>query len=358
MAVAWIGDRGTSFEQAAAEVAVLLQSSRCPVFTIDSDIHGARAGICLAELVGAAYDQPEGAALARETALFTDRGGMFIAAGEARRRADVVVVVGALPDIHLSLLSELAATAPDLPAAGSRQLFVIGDAPKAAFGTAVPMLLSCGGEASTLAALRASCAGRKVATPVPDFDRFAEALAGARFSVFLFSGHDLEGLAVEMLLGLVADLNRKRRAAALFLPASDSAWGGTLASTWLTGFPMRSGFLRGFPEHDPWRFDAARMLADGEADLHLAIGTSRRTARSGTSDVVLVALEPVNRPVAGAAVTIAIGKPGVDHDAVLYSSRAGTLAFMPATAASPSPPAASVLRAIAARIPGGEAAPC
>ena len=43
--------------------------------------------------------------------------------------------------------------------------------------------LSCGkaGLGGTLAALRAQCAGRQVSAPVSNFDRFAEALAGARF---------------------------------------------------------------------------------------------------------------------------------------------------------------------------------
>ena len=104
-----------------------------------------------------------------------------------------------------------------------------------------------------------------VAAQAPGFARFAEALAGARFAVFLVSGRNLDGPELEMLLGHVADLNRKGRAAALFLPSSDSGWGATLASTWRTGFPLRTGFFRGYPEHDPWRFDAARMLADGEA---------------------------------------------------------------------------------------------
>ena len=31
--------------------------------------------------------------------------------------------------------------------------------------------------------------------------------------------------------------------------------GGTAG--WMTGFPPRTGFGRGYPEHDPWRFEAA-----------------------------------------------------------------------------------------------------
>jgi len=281
MAVAWIGDREARFEQAVEEAAALLNSSRCPVFTIDADIDGTRAAIGLARLAGAAWDHPSGASLARETALFTDHGGIFIAPGEALRRADVVVAVGALPDIQLSFLAELSKTVPDLSGSGKRRFFMIGDAPQLLHGKDfLGETLSCGGEAATLAALRAQSASRKVASPVQGFDHFAAALATARFPVFLFSGRISEGPALEMLQGLVADLNRKSRAAALFLPASEAAWGSTLASLWLTGLPMRSGFPRGFPEFDPWRFDAARMISEGEADLHLRIAArATRLAR-------------------------------------------------------------------------------
>ena len=134
------------------------------------------------------------------------------------------------------------------------------------------------GLSATLAALRAQCAGRQVAVAVSNFDSFAKALAAARFPVFLFCGHATDGLALEMLQGLIADLNRKSRASGLHLPASESGWGSTLASTWVTGFPLRTGFARGFPEFDPWRFDVARMIAAGEADLQLWI--SAKTASS------------------------------------------------------------------------------
>ena len=53
MAVAWIGNRETLVERAAEHAAELLRSSRCPVFSFDTDIHGTRAAIALAERVGA-----------------------------------------------------------------------------------------------------------------------------------------------------------------------------------------------------------------------------------------------------------------------------------------------------------------
>ena len=200
--------------------------------------------------------------------------------------------------------------------------------------------------------------GGRFRRSVSNFARFRSALAGARFPVFLFSGHSADGLALEMLQGLIADLNRKSRASALHLPASESGWGSTLASTWMTGFPLRTSFARGFPEFDPWRFDAARQIAGGEADFHLWISADAKRSPENGNGAKLVALTKTSGPVAGAEVTFAIGKAGLDHDAVTYSSRTGSLAFVAADQASQLPSAATIIRSIAEHIPAGAALPC
>lgn len=362
MAVAWIGNRETLVEHAVAHAAALLGSSRCPVFTFDTDVHGARAVIALAERVGAAYDHVSGAALARDTALITDKGAMTIAPGEARRRADMVVIVGDVPETYHGFLTDLAESAPDLSEKNAREFFLVGPSramPSLLNGAKVTRL-SAGKEGlpATLAALRAQCAGRKVSTPVSKFDDFATALAGAKFPVFLFSGQSSDALALEMLQGLVADLNRKKRASSLHLPASESGWGGTLASLWMTGFASRTGFGRGFPEFDPWRFDIERMIAEGEADLHLRISTGKSGLTPKGKGVPLIVLAKTQKPVAGAVVTIAIGEAGVDHDAVVYSARTGTLHSTVASAPSALPSAAEIIRSISVRV-GPEAGwPC
>ena len=99
MAVAWIGNRETLVTRAAEHAAELLRSSRCPVFSFDTDIHGTRTAIALAEAAGAAYDHRRGEALAREAALFTGKGGLT-----ASRAGD----------LRISYLSALAAAAPPI----------------------------------------------------------------------------------------------------------------------------------------------------------------------------------------------------------------------------------------------------
>jgi formylmethanofuran dehydrogenase subunit B len=357
MAVAWIGNREVSMEQAAERAAEFLQASRCPVFSLDADVHGTRAAIALAERTGAAYDHVSGAALARETALFTDRGAMTVALGEVRRRADVLVIVGGIPEAYRPLLVELSSAAPDLSAANARKFFLIGnDGGMVPDGT--PLTCANTGLNATLAAIRASLGGRQVSRAVSNLDAFANALGSARYPVFVFSGHGVDRFGLEMLQGLIDDLNKKSRASALHLPASESGWGSVLASTWMTGFALRTGFVRGFPEYDPWRYDAARMIADGEADLHLWIAPDASLKPKTPKGASLIALTKTVQPLAGAAVTIAIGEAGIDHDGVVYSARAGTLRFIVANAATQLPSTAAILRTIASHIDAEAALPC
>ncbi|MHA6641259.1 tungsten formylmethanofuran dehydrogenase [Mesorhizobium sp. A623] len=359
MAVAWIGSRETSVERAAEHAASLLQASRCPVFSLDTDVHGTRAAIALAERTGAAYDHVSGAALARETALFTDRGAMTVALGEVRRRADVVVIVGEIPETYRPLLVELSGTTPDLSAANARSFFFIGNDGGMVLGAdSAPLACGKAGLNATLAAIRASLGGRQVSTPVSNFDAFAGALKSARYPVFVFSGHGVDRLGLEMLQGLLDDLNQKSRASGLHLPASESGWGSILASTWMTGFAPRTGFSRGFPEYDPWRYDVARMIAAGEADLHLWIAPDASQKPKTPKSVSLIALTKTVQPVTSAAVTIAIGEAGIDHDGVVYSARAGTLRAVSAGAVSQLPSTAAVLRTIAGHFDAEAALPC
>jgi formylmethanofuran dehydrogenase subunit B len=159
-----------------------------------------------------------------------------------------------------------------------------------------------------------------------------------------------------MLQGLIADINKRSRASSILLPSTDDGWGTVLASTWMTGFPPRTGFGRGMPEFDPWRFDATRMIAAGEADLHLFITDKEPPAIRGK--VKTVVLAPVAAPCRGAALTFSIGRPGIDHDTVRYSSLTGTLASVGPSAPSKAKSAAELIRDIAAKVPAEAALPC
>ena len=364
MSVAWIGSQPVSLMDAIQNAAKLLASSRCPVFTLDTDVHGTRSAIALAERLGGAYDHALGDVLAKEVALFTDHGGMFTTPGEARRRSSLIIVVGDIPAVHHDMLLSWAGSQPDLGDRGKRAWFHIHGELHVAGKLAQQLKavsldangLSLGG---ALAVLRAELQGRPVARSLGNIEQFRKALAKSQFPVFVFSGTSSDAPGLVMLQSLIADLNRKSRASSVFLPADDDAWGTALTSLWMTGFPTRTGFSNSLPSYDPVRWDVQRMIREKEADLHVWVssrGGGATPPKGGKA--VVISLDRTEAPTSGAAVTIAVGKAGVDHDGVAYSSRIGTFRSLAATAPSPLPSIANIVRQLAGALPGKKALPC
>jgi formylmethanofuran dehydrogenase subunit B len=155
-----------------------------------------------------------------------------------------------------------------------------------------------------------------------------------------------------MLCGLLNDLNAATRFSGLPLALPDNAVGVTQACGWMTGLPVRTGFARALPEHDPWVFDSHRVVADSEADCLLWISAYRATALPWRSALPMIALTArdanFDRP---PRVHISVGCPGVDHAAVEHLSSTGTLAPVEAKKPSGAISVAEVITRIIAALP-------
>ena len=365
MSVAWIGSQPVPLMDAIQSAAKLLSSSRCPVFTVDADVHGTRSAIALAERMGAAYDHIFGETLAREVTLFTDLGGLFTTPGEAKRRSNLIVLVGDIPVTHHGMLVEWAATRPDLGETGKRIWFHLsGAADTTAEARSLDRKLKAvalGSDkldlAGVMASLRAALQGRNQTAALDEIDRLKAALAKSRFPVFVFSGTSGDLPALVMLQGLVADLNKTGRAGSLFLPSDDDAWGVALTSIWMTGFPPRTGFPNSLPSYDRVRWDTQRMVRNREADLHVWV-SARGAIPPKNGRVSLISLSRTQTRTEGAAVTIAVGKAGLDHDGVTYSSRIGTFRSLAAEKPSTLPSVSDVIAKLAGALSGGKDLPC
>jgi formylmethanofuran dehydrogenase subunit B len=216
--------------------------------------------------------------------------------------------------------------------------------------------------AANLAALRARIKGRPVAEtqpPVSTIDSLAAIVKRARFGVAVWTAASLGALEIEMLHGLVRDLNDTTRFSTLPLAEPDNSAGVLAACGWTTGFPMRTGFGAGFPIHDPWRFDAERLVASGETDCVLWISAFEASPPAWRNAVNFIALCERRTQFAEAPnVRITVGRPGVDHDAVMHSSDVGTLVAATASARSGAPSVAQAVERIGACLEDANARPC
>ena len=359
---AWIDGKSVDLDAACAEAARLLQQSRLPVIAgLGTDVAGARAAIALAQRAGAVIDHMHTEALLRDLDVMRDAGNMTTTPTEARQRANVLLLIGPLSvDALGPLLSAK-------PSTGERTViwFCPGRAPqREAVAGGRMQTVGRGSDQlpPLLAALRAIVGGRPVgpaAVTAKAIRSVADQIKAARFGTAVWSAAALDALTLEMLCGLIKDLNAKTRFSGLPLPPGDNALGVLQVCGWLSSLPPRTGFARGFAEHDPWRFDARRLVETGEADCVVWISAYRPEAPPWTRDVPTIALirDGASFPRCP-RVHITVGRPGIDHDAMEYLPAAGALAWKAATGTRTTISVSDALNQIAAALPTSVAVPC
>jgi formylmethanofuran dehydrogenase subunit B len=357
---AWIAGQPAALDAAIEGAAKLLASSRCPLIAgLGTDVAGARAAIRLAERIGAVVDHMNSDALLRDLDVMRSSGMLMTTPTEAHVRADTLLLVGpGLGEAWQQLPPHLFAALRQGESGSSvgRQIYCLCPAgnwpiPGSAVvvngqGREIPILL---------AALRARLAGRpigKTRVPSSKLDQIATALKAARFGVAVWSAAAVDALTIEMLCGLLNDLNATTRFSGLPLAPSDNAVGVAQTCTWMTGLPVRTGFARAVPEHDPWLFDGRRMVSGGEADCLLWLSAYRALAppwRTKSPTIVLTTRDTnFDTP---PRVHISVGHPGVDHASVEYQSSTGTLAPVEAKRPSDAISVADVMARIMAALP-------
>jgi formylmethanofuran dehydrogenase subunit B len=359
MAHAWINGTPAALSTAIAAAARLLDESRQPLIAgLGTDIAGARAAISLARRIGAAVDHMNADALLRDLDVMREAGVMLTTPNETRLRADTLLLVG--PSL-IEAWSELprhlfgATGVPDDHGGTDRRIFWLCPGRHAGVPGNIAIFGRDAGELpALLASLRARVNDRpagKAGISVGVLDELAGALKTARFGVAVWSATELDALAIEMLCGIVNDLNATTRFSGLPLAPADNAVGVLQVCGWMTGFPMRTGFGRSYPDHDPWQYQAARLVGSGEADCVLWISAYRVAAPQWRGDPPTIALAPADAKFpTSPRVHIAVGAPGRDHDGVEYCAMIGTLAVIAATHRSETLSVTDAITSIAAHL--------
>ena len=347
--------------------AELIRGARLPVVAgLATDIGGVGAAVRLARACGGIVDHRASRDIYPLISAIRDLGMMLGAAPEVRRRADRILAVG--PDAFAGaadLPRRLFAEAPDLGEAtrGSERklLWLAPPAEVPPLPNAISLeTVDCASErlGDAIATIRAALAGRRFGEGPLPAERVREAadwLKAARFGCAIFDAGSIDTLDIEMLAGLVADLNAETRFTSLPRLAADAAYGAAIAATWSTGFPLRVGFGRSAPEHDAHLYEASRLVASGEADLVIDVGDGAEAKGDGSPrfsvPTIRIAAEAAT-DAASAKVAFATGVAGRDHDSVLYDGYFGSFVAAPATARSDLPSAARILDEIAAAVGG------
>lgn len=359
-----VGGEPATLDQALDIAAGILRGARLPLITgLGVDLAGARGLLALADRCGAVIDRwHAGAQL--DNLRVVQRAGAFTATfGEVANRADIVLIIGNDPARDYPRVAErLLEHRTALYRSGPPSIVHVGPPDEAPEGVALvaqvpverPRLLDALRALSALIDGRRAAGGTAPDLPLASLGDLAGRLNDARYGALIWDSASFaagEGdLCVTLLLRILRALNRKTRCVGVPLGGSDNAQGVAQVMLWQAGWPSRLCFAGGTPEHDPWRFQAERLLAAGEVDALLWASAFSAAPPPSAAVPTIALVGPHATLRAAPAVEIRVGVPGLDHGGTVV--RADTVIAVPLSAvrAAGLPDVAAVTAALAKRL--------
>ncbi|WP_168788608.1 formylmethanofuran dehydrogenase [Paraburkholderia aromaticivorans] len=318
-----------------------LRAARQPLFGgMATDVAGARALYRLANTTGAIIDHAHGRAMMHGLTAMQDRGSFTTTLAEIRCRADLIVCIGSMPSArHPEFFARcgIGSGASDAGPAQRDIVFVGCDVDPAiaqAHGVATHAIPLQGDLYDTLSTLNALLSRKPPQAADPALASLVEKLRAARYATLVWTPADLPGahaaLLVEALDRLLKTLNRTTRAGGLALGGDDGGATVNQTLTWLSGLPLRTGVHRGGLEHEPHRYDTARLLADRAVDSLLWIASFTADLAPPPTELPTIVLgHPrlagacMDRP--GPTVFLPVSTPGIGSPGHLFRADGGVV---------------------------------
>lgn len=286
---------------------------------------------------------------------------------EVRNRCDLLLVIGKDLETFLPRFFERYLWTHDamfLEDAAKRRVIYLGKAPSGSAqvspdGTPAQTLV-CADEdlPEVVAVLRALVKGRKInadtvgGISVVELKTLAERLQAARYGVVTWGGSGLAfnqaELTIQAVCEMIKDINDQgTRCSGLPLSGKEGDLTANQVTGWISGYPARISYAKGYPEYDPYLYDSRAMIDNGECDALLWVQAFNSKAIPPVTDVPTIVLgrsgmvfdkEP--------DVYIPLGTPGIDHAGHAYRADSVVAIRLKKLRDSGLPAAADVLSAI------------
>jgi formylmethanofuran dehydrogenase subunit B len=285
-----LSGREATLAEGLDKAAEILSAASAPLIygLSRSSTGGQRAAVALGDRIGATIDTTASLCHAPSIVAFQHTGESTSSLGEIRNRSDLVIFWGADPVVSHPRHFERYSADPAgefLPGGRSdRTVIVVDRQPTASSALADQFLqVAPDHDFEALWTLRRMIQGEEpaegVATGLPR-DRLralADQMKRCRSGVVFFglglSRAGLGHLNVAALLLLVRDLNRHTRFYARRLRLYGDVTGADSVLCWQTGYPFSVNLGRGYPRYNPEEYSAEGLLARGEVDACLLVGS-------------------------------------------------------------------------------------
>ncbi len=269
---------------AFARAAELLKSAKYPlIFGLSrSTTEGQRAAVALADRLGATIDTTASTGHAPSIVALQQVGESTCTLGEVKNRADLVIFWGSDPVTrHPRHLERYSLDAPGrwVPNGRKDRFLVVVDEAETETAKLADLFIRvpAGKHWETIWELRMLVAGLASPEHQGALADLARRMKSCRCGVIFFgaglTAGKLAHRSVEALLQLVTDLNAHTRFYARRMRRYGDVAGADSVLVWQTGYPFGVNLARGYPRYNPGEFTGPDVLARGEADVCLLVGS-------------------------------------------------------------------------------------
>jgi formylmethanofuran dehydrogenase subunit B len=334
-----VGGQTVSLESATARAAELLRNTNFPLFAgCASDVNGMRSLLSLADRCGAVVDNSGFNNARRNLLALQDSGWMNTTLAEIKNRCDVLLIIGTDLESFAPRFFERYlwnAEAMFVNDTDSREIICLGKIPSGQASTSPSgrkaTVLPCNDAdlpevCSALYALlkkRHLTAQTVVGIAIDELQSIVNKLKAAKYGVICWGAaalaYDQAELTVQTVCDIVKEINEQgTRCSGFPLGGKEGDQTANQVCGWITGYPARTSFARGFPEYDPFLYESQTLIQNGEADALLWLQSFNTTPPPETTLPTIVLGRSgmiFNRE---PDVFIPIGTPGIDHSGHAY----------------------------------------
>lgn len=363
-----------SLQDAVRQAAGLLADAKQPIIGgCATDVNGIRALLSLADCIGAVVDNMGFNAARNNFLTLQDSGWMNTTLAEVKNRCDLLLVVGTDLEAVVPRFFEryLRNEAMFLVDGKQRQVIYLGKHPSGNASTLASgqaaQVFACGDAdlPDVVSVLRALVKGQPIQAEqvggitISNIKAIAEQLKAAKYGVVTWAAGALginnhAELVVQTVSEMIKDINDKgTRCSGLPLAGKEGDLTANQVCGWITGYPARVSFARGFPEYDPFRYDSKVMLNNGEADVLLWVQAFNANAVPPETTIPTIVIGRTGMTFSNQPdVYIPVGTPGIDHTGHAYRTDNVVAIRLKKLRESGLPSTAEVLSAIEAAVQG------
>ena len=333
-----INGKKTSVEEAIKYTARILRKSRQPLFAgLGTDVAGMGAVMKLADMTGGMVDHMHSNGAMLNMKVIQDQGWMMTTMGEVKNRADMIIMIGTdgatnYPRFFERVINnKYSLFTRDN---GKKNIVFIGD--KSGFKLdpqtrkLKPDFINCTHEelGDVISIIHSIIVGHDIEDnmtriKLDPLRKLSERMSQSKYGVIVWAPSELEyshaELTIQAISELIKYLNRKTRFAGFSLSGNDGGISALNVCAWQSGYPIRVGFNKGYPEYDPYKYSTRNVLKTKEVDALIWISSFNSdnpvpVARIPT--IVLSSKEITHHKKPD--VFIPVGTPGLDNTGQLF----------------------------------------